>query len=144
MKVLQLQEDGTKHLICCQDKGHIDIISATTNAPEVISYGLHNTLGMIYKIEKLPGVASDKHYQYALASNNGVGILSIKKDKSLKQKLESTKYLTGKVINNLLVSRGHILAFQHDAPTFSLISRDNKKTEEKPWPCDKKTCITGA
>lgn len=53
-------------------------------------------------------------------------------------------YLKGKVINNLLVSRGHILAFQHDASSFSLIHRDSKKVEDKPWPCDKKTCITGA
>ena len=146
MKLLLLQDDAqTKLLICCQDKGHVDIISVS-NAPEVISYGFHNSLGMIYKIEKLPGVATDKYYQYALASNNGVAVLSLKKDKKdfLKQKLESTKYLQGKVINNLLVSRGHILAFQHDASSFSLIHREGKKVEDKPWPCEKKTCVTGA
>ena len=130
-------------MIVCQDKGYVDIIPATAS-PDVISPGFHNVLGMIYKIEKLPLGEKDKNYQYALATNNGVAILSIKRDASLKQKLESTRYMSGKVINNLLVSRGHILAFQHDAPNFSLIHRDSKKTEDKPWPCDKKTCITGA
>lgn len=92
MAVLALEDGETKHLICCQDSGHVDIIVAS-NAPQVMSYAQHNSLGMIYKIEKLPIGAKDKNYQFALASNNGVGILSIKKDNSLKQKLEGEKYL---------------------------------------------------
>ena len=79
-----------------------------------------------------------------MATNNGVAILSIKRDATLKQKLESTRFLSGKVINNLLVSKGHILAFQHDSTTFALIDRTAKKVEEKPWPCDKRTIVVGA
>ena len=142
--LLELDDNTqTKLLIVCQDKGYVDIIPATAS-PDVISPGFHNVLGMIYKIEKLPLGEKDKNYQYALATNNGVAILSIKRDASLKQKLESTRYMSGKVINNLLVSKGHILAFQHDASSFTLIDRVGKKVEDKPWPCDKKTCVIGA
>ena len=133
MKILALSDDAqTKHLICCQDTGLVDIIKADDKQPDVITHGHHNTLGMIYKIEKLPTTASDKKYLFAVASNNGVGILSIVKEsekkKQLEQKLESEKYLTGKVVNNLIVSRNHILAFQHDSTVFSLIGRDKKTT----------------
>jgi len=58
--------------------------------------------------------------------------------------LDSTVYLKGKVINNLIVSRRSILAFQHEAPHFHLIDRESSKTEEKKWPCGKKSCIIGA
>ena len=64
---------------------------------------------MIYKIERLPDL-DKKKYQFALGSNNGVAILSFYKA-DLKQKLEGEKYLEGKVINNLVVSKNHILAF---------------------------------
>ena len=83
---------------------------------------------MIYKIEKLPTGPKDKKYQFALGSNNGVAILSFDK-KDLKQKLEGEKYLEGKVINNLIVSRNHILAFQHASPTYALIDRGAKRVQ---------------
>ena len=36
----------------------------------------YNDLGMIYKIAKLPSKKKDKVFEFALGSNNGVGIMS--------------------------------------------------------------------
>lgn len=142
MKVLQLEDDErTKHLICCQFTGHIDIITAS-ETPETKSHGFHNALSNIFKIEKIP-TKEDKKFKFALATNNGVGILAIMKG-DLKQKLDSEKYLTGKVINNLIVSKNHLLAFPHDSNSYALIDRDRKVCEDMKWPLEKKTCVTGA
>lgn len=65
-------------IICCQFTGHIDILTATATA-EPKSYGFHNSLSNIFKLERIP-TKEDKKYKFALATNNGVVTLAITKD----------------------------------------------------------------
>ena len=58
--------------------------------------------------------------------------------------MESEKYLEDKVINNLIVARKHILAFQHEATSYALINRDGKNVQHMNWPCEMKTVVIGA
>ena len=111
--------------------------------PNILSKAVHNSLGIIYKMEKLPPEEKDESYKFAVATTNGVAVLKVKK-KNKEIKLDNKLYLKGKVINNLIVSRRSILAFQHEAPHFHLIDRESSKTEEKAWPCNRKSCIIGA
>lgn len=142
MKELRLRDAAdTRMVICCQYTGHIDILAATAKG-ESKCYGFHNTLSNIFKIEPVP-TREDNKFKFVLATNNGVVTLAIMKD-GLKQSLTGEKYCVGQVINNLIVSGNHVLAFQHGASAYSLINRDKKEAREMKWPIDKKTCITGA
>ena len=132
----------TKNVLCCQDGGEVKLLSVE-EVPNILSKAVHNSLGIIYKMEKLPPEEKDASYKFAVATTNGVAVLKVKKkDKAIT--LDSKLYLKGKVINNLIVSRRSILAFQHEAPHFHLIDRESSKTEEKAWPCNRKSCIIGA
>ena len=80
------------------------------DVPSIEKKAVHNSLGIIYKMEKIPPEEKDQSYKFAVASTNGVAILKVKKkDKTIA--LDSTVYLKAKVINNLIVSRRSILAF---------------------------------
>lgn len=109
----------------------------------------YNDLGMIYQISKLPSKKKDKVFEFALGSNNGVGIMSFssemaKKGKEMcmkgpKQGLVKT-YLEGKVINNMIAAGSVILAFEHISKNYYLIKHDvgifggSSQVEIKQWP----------
>ena len=94
-------------IVCCQDKGFIDIISHSSE-PVLLNTTCHKQLGVIYMIERLSDEPAEACYHFALATANGLAILDIKKDlltksKDWKQKLQSKRYLEGRVVNNMIV-----------------------------------------
>ena len=66
-------------IVCCQDKGFIDIITHSSE-PVLLNTSYHKQLGVIYKIERLSDEPKDDHYHFVLATANGLAILDIKKD----------------------------------------------------------------
>ena len=96
--VIEDTEDavGTKHVLCAQDGGEIALLTVE-EVPSIEKKATHNSLGIIYKMDKLPPEEKDQSYKFAVASTNGVAVLKVKK-KGHAITLDSTVYLKGKVI----------------------------------------------
>ena len=97
---------------------------------------------MIYKLIMLPNVVDEPVYQFVVGTNNGIAFLNINKN-TFAMNLSRESYLTGKVVNNLLIRGQKIVAFEHNQHKFHLIDRKSQEVTNMHWLQSQEICCTG-
>lgn len=135
-------EAPSKFIVVGQDTGRFNLLKLSHGEPEPVSDGFFNQLSMIYKLIMLPNVVDDATYNFVVGTNNGIAFLNINKS-TFAMSVTREHYLTGKVVNNLLIRGQKIIAFEHNQQKFHLIDRKSQEVINMNWLQSQEICCTG-
>ena len=98
---------------------------------------------MVYKLEMLDNDFDSEAYRFICGTNNGIHIITVHKQTGEIKLNTRNNWLTGRVVNQMLVRGDMVIAFIYDYHKFKLINIKTNQTSEFPWLKDTPILCTG-